>query len=115
MALNPIRVASYLRATNFEEEKTIQTLMDLAVDEVTRIAGGAPEAMKDQAALLWISWAFTHRGDGFGDFSRSPKLLAQVWCFVPAPKPWRKISERVGYRRRVNVAFCEDRKKGGEL
>ena len=89
MALNPIRVASYLRATNFEE-KTIQTLMDLAVDEVTRIAGGAPEGMKDQAALLWISWAFTHRGDGFGETAVPPNSWQKSGA-LSLLKPWRKI------------------------
>ena len=61
MDLNLRQVATHLRANNSEEEDHIENLMDLAVNEVERIAGGAPESIKEQSSLLWISWAFTHR------------------------------------------------------
>ena len=90
MDLNLRQVATHLRANNSEEEDHIENLMDLAVNEVERIAGGAPESIKEQSSLLWISWAFTHRGDGFGDTAVPPNSWHKCGA-LSLLKPWRKI------------------------
>lgn len=90
VALNLIRVRAHLRVTHFEEDGHIQALMDLAANEVTRIADGAPPEMKTQAALLWIAWSYSHRGDGFGDTAVPPNSWHKCGA-LSLLKPWRKI------------------------
>ena len=90
MALNFIRVASHLRVTNSEEEYHIEILMNIAEEEVDRIASGAPAAMKEQSALLWIAWSYAHRGDGFSSTAVPPNSWQKCGALALL-KPWRKI------------------------
>ena len=89
MALTYLRVVKHLRVTNFQEEEHIQALIDLAVDEIERIASGAPAAMKSQAALLWVAWSYQQRGD-VGDTVVPPNSWQKCGS-LSILKPWRKI------------------------
>ena len=89
MALNFIRVASHLRVTNSEEEYHIEILMNIAEEEVDRIASAAPESVKEQSALLWIAWSYQQRGD-FGDTAVPPNSWHRCGA-LSLLKPWRKI------------------------
>ena len=90
MALNLIMVSAHLRANNSQEDEHIQALIDLAVDEVERVASAAPESVKDQSSLLWIAWIYAHRGDGFGDTAVPPNSFHHCGA-LSLLKPWRKI------------------------
>ena len=87
MALNLLKVLDHIRVTNPLEDDHIETLMNLATNEVERIASGAPESVKDQSSLLWIAWSYSQRGDE----TAVPPNSWQKCGALSLLKPWRKI------------------------
>ena len=87
MALNLLKVLDHIRVTNPLEDDHIETLMNLATNEVERIASGAPG--KCERSIFFVVDCVELFSKGRRN-SSSPQFLAEVWRIVTL-KPWRKF------------------------
>ena len=91
MALNFIRVASHLRVTNSEEEYHIEILMNIAEEEVDRIASGAPESDERAVRALVDCVELCSNAATVLEIQPYPQIRGTRCGALSLLKPWRKI------------------------